>query len=170
MARPRLVVLPHLSSAELQGRYRRQRDAKEGRRWQVLWLVSSGHSAQEAADVVGFDVSWVRAIVRRYNAAGPGSVVDGHRPPPGGPPLRLTLAQQEALRAALAGEPPGGGLWGGPQVAAWMTRETGRRTCPQVGWVYLRRLGHTPQVPRPRHSQAAPPEEQAAFKQSSPPQ
>lgn len=168
MARPRLVVLPHLSGAELEERYRRRRDAKEGRRWQALWLVSAGYSAQEAAAAVGFDVSWVRAIVRRYNAHGPASVVDGHRTNPGGPPPRLTLAQQEALRAALAGEPPGGGLWSGPQVAAWMTRETGRSTCPQVGWVYLRRLGHTPQVPRPRHSQAAPAAEQAAFKQSSP--
>lgn len=167
MARQRLVVLPHLSSAELKARYRRQRDAKEGRRWQALWLASTGRSAQEAADAVGFDVSWVRAIIRRYNAQGPAGVVDGHRTRSGGPTPRLTPAQQAALRTALAGDPPGGGRWSGPQVAVWMTRETGRATCPQVGWVYLRRVGHTPQVPRPRHSQAAPPDEQAAFKQSS---
>lgn len=168
MARPGLVVLPHLSSAALKERYRRQRDAKEGRRWQALWLLSTGRSAREAADAVGFDVSWVRAIIRRYNAHGPASVVDGHRTRPGGPTPRLTAAQQDALRTALAGEPPGGGLWSGPRVAAWMTRETGRATCPQVGWTYLRRLGHTPQVPRPQHARAAPPEERAAFKQSSP--
>jgi transposase len=167
MARQRLVVRSHLSNAELKARYRQQRDAKEGRRWQALWLVSTGRSAQEAAAAVGFDVSWVRAIIRRSNAQGPASVVDGHRTNPGGPPLRLPPAQQEALRTALASEPPGGGLWSGPRVAAWMTMETGRPTCPQVGWVYLRRLGHTRQVPRPRHPAAAPPEDQAAFKPSS---
>jgi transposase len=168
MARPRLTLQPHLSSAALKERYRRQRDAKEGRRWHALWLVSTGRSAQEAAAAVGFDVSWVRAIIRRYNAAGPDGVVDGHRARPGGPAPRLTPAQQDALRAALAADPPHGGLWSGPQVAQWITTRTGRPTCPQVGWRYLRRLGHTPQVPRPQHTAAAPPEERAAFKQSWP--
>lgn len=168
MARQRLAVAPHLSSAELKARYRQQRDAKEGRRWQALWLVSTGQSAQEAANAVGFDVSWVRAIIRRYNVRGPMGVADGHQTRPGGRAMRLTSAQQAALRAALAGDPPAGGLWSGPQVAVWIARETGQPTCPQVGWVYLRRLGHSPQVPRPQQRQVAPADERAAFKQSSP--
>lgn len=168
MAQKRLTLAAHLRPDELKARYRRCRDAKEGRRWHALWRMSEGASAQEAAETVGFDVSWVRAIARRYNAAGPDSVADGHGARPGGPAARLTVPQQEELRAALAGEPPGGGLWSGAAVAAWMAERTGAKTWPQLGWVYLRRLGHTPQVPRPAHSQAAAPEERAAFKQSSP--
>jgi transposase len=168
MARARLALKPHLTGDELRARYRRQRDAKEGRRWHALWLVSRGYSAREAGEAVGLDASWVRAIIRRYNAEGPGGVVDGHRARPGGPVPRLDPGQQAALRAALAGDPPGGGLWSGPEVAAWIAAETGRPARPQLGWVYLRRLGHTPQVPRPEHARAAPPEERAAFKQSSP--
>ena len=166
MAQKRLTLAAHLRPDELKARYRGCRDAKEGRRWHALWRLSAGASAQEAADTVGFDVSWVRAIARRYNAGGPGSVADGHRARPGGPAPRLTAAQAEELRAALAGEPPGGGLWSGAKVAAWIAARTGVATWPQLGWVYLRRLGQTPQVPRPAHSQAATPEERAAFKQS----
>jgi len=150
MARARAVLAAHLTGEELRGRYRACRDAKEGRRWHALWLVRQGRSAAEAAALVGLAVSRVRQIVRRYNAEGPASVADGHRTNPGGPRPRLTAAQQAALRAALAAEPPDGGLWTGPQL----------------GWVYLRRLGQTPQVPRPRHARAATPEAQAAWQKN----
>ena len=168
MARARLVLAGHLTAAELRARYRGCRDAKEGRRWHALWLVAAGRGAAEAAALVGLDPSRVRQIVRRYNADGPGSVADGHRTHPGGPKTRLTAAQQAALRDALAGDPPGGGLWTGARVAAWIdaATEPDAPTWPQLGWVYLRRLGRTPQVPRPRHARAATAEEQAAWQKN----
>lgn len=168
MARARAALQPHLTTGELRARYRACREAKEGRRWQALWLVAQGHSAAEAAALVGLDASRVRQIVRRYNADGPASVADGHRANPGGPKARLTAAQRDALRAALAGDPPGGGLWTGAKVAAWIdaATEAGTPTWPQLGWVYLRRLGHTPQVPRPRHARAATPDTQAAWQKN----
>ena len=168
MARARAVLAAHLTGEELRGRYRACRDAKEGRRWHALWLVRQGRSAAEAAALVGLDASRVRQIVRRYNADGPASVADGHRTNPGGPRPRLTAAQQAALRAALAAEPPDGGLWSGPRVAAWIDATLARDTptWPQLGWVYLRRLGQTPQVPRPRHARAATPEAQAAWQKN----
>jgi transposase len=168
MARARAVLLPHLTTADVRGRYRACRDAKEGRRWHALWLVAAGRSAAEAAALVGLDASYVRRLIRRYNADGPASVADGHRVNPGGPTARLTAAQRDALRAALAGEPPEGGLWTGPRVAAWIDAATGPETptWPQLGWVYLRRLGQTPQVPRPRHARAASPEAQAAWQKN----
>lgn len=163
-----MALTPHLTGEELRARYRACRDAKEGRRWQALWLVSQGHSAAAAAALVGLDASYVRQIVRRYNADGPASVVDGHRANPGGPRPRLTAAQQDALRAALAGAPPGGGLWTGPRVAAWIdaTLTPDAPTWPQLGWVYLRRLGQTPQMPRPQHARAATPDEQVAWQKN----
>lgn len=168
MARARLVLAGHLTAGELRARYRACRDAKEGRRWHALWLVAAGRSAAEAGALVGLDASRVRQIVRRYNADGAASVADGHRANPGGPRARLTTAQQADLRAALAGEPPGGGLWTGAAVAAWIdaTLEPATPTWPQLGWVYLRRLGQTPQVPRPRHARAATPGEQAAWQKN----
>lgn len=168
MARARVALVPHLTAAELRGRYRACRDRKEGRRWHALWLVSGGRSAAEVAALVGLDASYVRRLVRRYNADGPASVADGHRANPGGPRTRLTAAQQAALRAALAGEPPGGGLWTGARVAAWIdaATEPDTPTWPQLGWVYLRRLGQTPQMPRPQHARAASPEAQAAWQKN----
>src|SRR5918911_725375 len=99
----------------------------------------------------------------RYRAAaGPGGGGNA-----GAKPL-LGAEDEAALRAALAEPPPDGGLWTGPKVAAWMAARLGREVWPQRGWDYLRRLGHSPQVPRPRHAKAASPEEQAAYKKSSP--
>src|SRR5947209_8665723 len=73
------------------------------------------------------------------------------------------------LRAALAEPPAGGGLWTGPKVATWMAARLGREVWPQRGWDYLEKLGHSAQRPRPRHAEAASPEEQAAHKKSRPP-
>ena len=166
LARARQVLAAHLPGAELRGRYRACRDAKEGRRWHARWLMAAGRSAAEAAALVGLDPSRVRQSVRRYNADGPASVADGHRTHPGGPRTRLTAAQQGALRAALAGAPPDGGLWTGPRVAAWIDAPLtpATPTWPQLGGVYLRRLGQTPQLPRV--AGAATPDEQAAWQKT----
>ncbi len=54
------------------------------------------------------------------------------------------------------------------RVAEWIGRRTGRSGVrAQRGWEYLRKLGHTPQVPRPSNADADP-DEQEAFKKSSP--
>ena len=73
-------------------------------------------------------------------------------------------AAGRAGRAARRRRAVDGGLWTGPKVAAWMATRLGRKVWPQRGWDYLRRLGHSPQVPRPRHAKAASPEEQAEYK------
>ena len=59
-------------------------------------------------------------------------------------------------------------MWSSRKVAEWIERRTARRGVrAQRGWEYLRKLGHTPQVPRPANADADP-EEQEAFKKSSP--
>jgi len=47
-----------------------------------------------------------------------------------------------------------------------MASHAGVATNPQRGVAYLRRLGRTPQVPRPCHVHAATAEEQAAFRKA----
>jgi transposase len=75
---------------------------------------------------------------------------------------------QARLRQALLEEaPPGGGMWCGPKVARWIERETGiDKVHNQRGWEYLRKVGYSPQVPRPSNAKGADSQEQEAFKKS----
>ena len=166
MAQARLQLQPHLTRAALRRRYRTCKEAKEARRWHALWLMSEGASTQEAAAVVGFASSWVRRCATRYNQFGAAGVRDGHGQRPGGGRRRLTAKQAEQLGHALEREPPGGGLWSGPKVAAWIAEKTTKRTHPQLGWVYLQRLGRSGQVPRRQHQSGATAKERQAFKKS----
>jgi transposase len=162
-----LAVAGHLSTEELGRRYRAARDRVERGHLQVVWLLAQGRSRGEVARVTGLSGVWVAEIVRRYDAAGPDGLGDRRRRNAGAKPL-LGAEDEAALRAALAEPPPDGGLWTGPKVAAWMAARLGREVRPQRGWDYLKKLGYSPQVPRPRHAKAASPEEQAAYKKSSP--
>lgn len=166
MAQAGIKLEPHLSSEELKERYRKCKNPKEARRWHALWLISEGASTAEAAKAVGFQSSWVRRFAGYYNSQGPEAILDGHKQNPGGGKKRLTDKQQEQLQKALEREPPGGGLWNGPKVAAWIEEKTGKKAHPQLGWVYLKHLAMSGQTPRRRHSNAATEKERKAFKKS----
>ena len=76
----------------------------------------------------------------------------------------LSAAQQEELRAALAGPAPDGAKrWRARDVADWMAGRLGRPVATQRGWDSLQRLKYIPQVPRPRHARADA-EQQDTFK------
>ena len=79
----------------------------------------------------------------------------------------LTAEQQEQLREALKQPPPDGGMWNSPKVGEWIERRTGKVLSrkKQSGWEYMRKLGNSPKVPRPRHKQANK-AEQEAFKKA----
>jgi transposase len=156
-------VADHLGVEELTARYRAARDPVERGRWQMIRLLVSGRSLREVADVTGYSARWVREVVRRYNAHGPEGLADRRHANPGAAPL-LDAEGRRARDAALAEPPPEGGRWTCAKVAARIARRTGRDEIPaQRGWVYLRRTGHSPQVPRPRHARAADAAAQAAF-------
>jgi transposase len=157
----------HLSPAELGQRYRAARSPVERSHLQIVWLLSQGRSEREVARVTGYGRRWVAEVMRRYNEGGPEGLGDRRRGNAGAEPL-LGAEGEAALRAALAAPPSDGGLWTGPKVAAWMATRLGRKVGPQRGRDYLKKLGYSAQVPRPRHAKAASPEEQAAYKKSSP--
>jgi transposase len=121
------------------------------------------------AEVTGYSTKWVREILRRYQERGVEGLGDRrHHNPGAAERALLDAAQREELREALKRPPPDGGLWSGPKVALWMAQKTARRRVrAQRGWDYLKKLGHTPQVPRPSHAEADP-EEQEDFKKSWP--
>ena len=160
--RPRLVG--HLSSGALHRRYRAAKCPIERVHYQIIWLVSRGESISGCAAAVGYSSRWVSKVLSRYNSEGTAGLGDKRRGNRGQEPL-LSPVEQEALRAALKREPPEGGLWNGPKVAAWIGRAVGRDDIPaRRGWVYLKRLGYTLHRPRPAHADRASAEDQAAFK------
>src|SRR3954466_12282742 len=161
MSAPGLAA--HLSPAELGQRYRAARSPVERSHLQIVWLLSRGRGEREVARVTGYGRRWVGEGARRYDEGGPDGLGDRRRGNAGARPL-LGAEDEAALRAALAEPPADGGLWTGPKVARWMAARLGREVWPQRGWDYLRKLGYSSQVPRPRHAQAASPEEQAEYK------
>ena len=160
----RLTLAEHLPVVDLEQRYRQATDPVARSQWQILWLLARGLPTEEVARVTGYSLPWIRTLAHRYNATGPAGVADRRHANPGAAPL-LSAAHQEDLRAALRAAAAGEGLWSGPQVAAWMADRLGHPVPPQRGWVWLRRLGFTPKVPRPRHAQADR-EAQIAFKKT----
>lgn len=162
----RIRVHEHLATEELQQRYRRSAHPAEKMHWQVLWLIAQGQPASDVAEATGYTTNWVRELVGRYNRGGPDAVLDRRRGHSGRHRL-LSDAQEQALREALDGDAPRGGLWSGPEVARWMSERLATYVAPQRGWDYLRKVGHTPQVPRPRHEDADP-EAQEAFQEGTP--
>jgi transposase len=76
----------------------------------------------------------------------------------------------EALQGAPPGAPPasvGSGMWSGPKVALWIAQRNGlEKVHVQRGFEYLRKVGMSPQVPRPANARADTSEKEA-FKKVS---
>ena len=163
MPRP-LYVAPHLSVEELARRYRQAHDPIARSHYQIVWLLSRGQSSAQVAAVTGYCREWVREVLRRYNRSGSEALGDQRHANPGQPPM-LDDALCESLSAALRGPAPDGGLWDSAKATTWINHHLGRPVGKVQGWRWLRRLGWTPQHPRPRHAKgdvAA----QAAFKKT----
>src|SRR5436305_10190838 len=166
---PRHVMIqPHLPTAELVRRYRGSHEPHERSWWQILWLLSRGQTARQVAQSTGYSPYWIGQLAKRYNSEGPDGMrnrarLTSHRQEP-----LLLVEQQDELRQALAGAPPGGtpsARWSGRLVALWMSERLGRPVAVQRGYDYLQRLRYSPQVPRQRHV-LADPVAQEAFKKS----
>lgn len=158
----RLSIEAHLPVEDLEQRYRRARDGVERSQWQIIWLLAGGATSQEVGEVTGYSLPWIRELAKRYNTWGADGIGDGRHHNAGHAPL-LRAEQQEELVRALEGPSPEGGRWSGPQVAIWIAAVVGHPVPAQRGWEYVRRLGFTPRVPRPRHAKADP-AAQEAFK------
>jgi transposase len=164
----RLKLRPHVAPEELERRYRKAKDPVERSHHQIVWLLSEGRTTKEVCEVTGYSPGWVRRIAHRYDERGLEGLGDRrHRNPGAASRALLTPAHQRELTEALQAPPEDGGMWNSRKVAEWIERRTGRRGVrAQRGWEYLRKLGHTPQVPRPSNA-GADPEEQEAFKKGS---
>ncbi len=111
---------PHLSVDELERRYRAAKEPNERSWWQILWLLSQGHTAVQIAAVTGYSAYWIGQIAKRYNTEGPAGMhnrrhTTSHRNPPTVPP-----ALQEELRQAVAAAAAHHEHWTGREAAAWI--------------------------------------------------
>ena len=154
----RLPVERHLTANQARAKYRACRHPVEKVRWHAVWLLLRADEPRTPAQVgelVGLSVITTRAVLHRWNADGPAGLTD--RRQGNGSKPRLTDAQRAELFAALKKRPPDGGLWTGPKVALYVRDRWGVAVWPQTGWRWLRDLGLTLQVPRPRHPRSASP-------------
>lgn len=162
------MLAQHLSLEELAARVRASDDVVERSHCQTIWLLAKGHTTAEVAEVTALSPRWINKLARRYEREGAAALGDQRRHNQGGKPL-LSAADLEALRERLQTPPEDGGLWTGPKVARWMAVRLGLvHVHAPRGWEALKKIGWSVQVPRPRNPKSATPEEQAAFKKSSP--
>jgi transposase len=147
----RVHLVEHLSAGEVYRLYREEKDPIRRTHLQIIWLLTSGRPAKFAAEMTGYSQRWISVLIGRYNEAGVEALGDQRRFNPGSPPL-LDADKLERLDRALDDPPPDGGLWTGWRVAQWICGLLGRLISPRRGRDYLRRLGFTRQVPRPRHA------------------
>jgi transposase len=140
----KVYLIEHLDADELYHRYREEQDPIKRTHLQILWLLTSGRPAKVAAEMTGYSQRWISVLVGRYNEAGVDGLGDLRRFNPGS---MLDAEQRERLDRALDDPPPDGGLWTGRAIDL-----LGRLVSPRRGLEYLRRLGFTRQVPRPRHA------------------
>ncbi len=156
-------------SSRLESLYRKASDPVLRTHLLMVWRMSLGDSIREVAEVVGYSQKWVREIARRYESEGVEGLGDRRHGNPGAKQRALLDEEGQArLRQALLEEaPPGGGMWSGPKVARWIEQKIGiEKVHAQRGWEYLRKVGHSSQVPRPSNAQGADSEEREAFKKS----
>lgn len=155
----------YLNSEELEERYRKAKDPVERSHYQIIWLISEGKTTSQVMEVTGYCREWIQQLARRYNTGGSEALGDRRHHNPGAKDRALlTDEHQRQLSAALAEPPSDGGMWNSRKVAEWIEARTGKKpVSKQRGWEYLRKLGHSPKVPRPRHNNADK-HEQEAFK------
>ena len=155
---------PHLSVDELERRYRTAKEPNERTWWQILWLLAQGHTATELSGVIGYRAYWIGQIAKRYNEEGPEGMQNRRHTRSYRPPPVLAPALQEELRGILAEAAARRAYWTGHDVATWMGERLGRPVSYRLGWSYLVRLKHRPQVPRPQHALADPEEQERCKK------
>ena len=167
---PKKIELhPHLSTEELENRYREAKDPVERSHYQIVWLIGEGKTTSEVMEVTGYSRTWIQRLSRRYNRGGPEALGDRRHQNPGARDRALLNPQRrEELFEALKEPPPDGGMWNSRKVAEWIEEKTGKRGVrAQRGWEYLKKLDRSLKVPRPRHRKADQ-KEQEAFKKVSP--
>jgi len=160
------TIKEHLSSVELEARYKTAADPIAKSHFHALWLLSSGYAIGEVAELLSFSTRWIRLLIHRYNEGGPEALGD-RRAGNGASPTILTPAALAALRERIRTPPDDGGLWSGPKIARWLAWFHGFQSVhDQRGWDALIAIDYSLQQPRPRHPETSGGEERETLKKS----
>lgn len=161
-----IALAPHLTTAELEAAARACVDADLRTRIEAIRLVSMGWDLTRVGEALDRTRGWVRELVKRFNEESLLGLED-RRQDNRGRELRLNDDDIAALKQALAGKAPDGGLWTGPKVRAWITERTGKPAGKRLGWRYLKRLNYSLQQPQTQHGSADIAAQEAFKKRSS---
>jgi transposase len=142
-----------ISAEELLVRYRQATQATERSHYQIIWLLATGKTPQQVAQVTGYTRIWIYQLVKRYNQFGTAGLGDKRHQNPGKEP-GLTDVQQAQLWQVMSEKAPDGGLWNGRKAADWLSELTGKRISRHRGWEYLKQMTFRLRIPRPEHGAA----------------
>ena len=122
------AIKSHLSTAELEHRYKTASEAIAKSHFHALWLLARGYSIDQVAGLLSFSTRWVRILIDRYNEGGPDRLGD-QRAHNGTEPKILTPEALAALQERLKSPPDDGGQWTGPKIARWLADFHGLSRC-----------------------------------------
>jgi transposase len=163
----RLTLASHLSTEELERRYKSAKSGIERGHYQIIWLLHLGKGTAEVSEVTGYSRAWIYEVVRSYNCQGPEALGDQRQHNQGNGQVLLDDETQALLYQALQEEPPEGGFWNGRKVADWLSERLGHPVHRQRGWEILKQMDFSLKVPRPEHQHAATEEEQRVWGKKS---
>jgi transposase len=165
------MVIPLRSdfdASQLRAVARKTKSAPQARRLLALAAIYEGTSRTEAARIGGVTLQIVRDWVLKFNAQGPGGLIDC-KPP--GQPSRLTDAHRSALAAMIESGPlpavHGVVRWRLVDLIQWLWDEHRVPISKQTLSREVRALGYRKLSARPRHH-ARSDATVAAFKKISP--
>src|SRR3984957_2891498 len=151
MRKPIPLRLDH-DAAGLRGLARASEDADQVRRLLALALIYDGGSRTQAAAAGGGTLQGVRGWVLRFNARGPGGLIDRKAP---GQPSRLNDEQRAALAAMVENGPipavHGVIRWRIIHLCQWIWEEYKISVSKQTLSRELRAIGYRKLSARPRH-------------------
>jgi transposase len=136
-------------AAGLYARYRQERRPDVRPRLHGLWLVRTGKTTREAAEVLGVDERTVQRWLAWYRAGGL-APLEGRQAGSQGAPSFLTPDQ----KAALAEEVATGRFRTAAEIRTWVEERWGVAYTEGGMYALLKRLRCAPKVPRPIHEKA----------------
>jgi transposase len=141
-------------SAELEERYRQEKDARNKVRLLAMRMGASGaHASQDIADICGVSRATFFEWAKSFREGGFDALLEREKPGPKGMKLRgVPEAVVKELRAGVES-----GRWPTAEAARiWLQKERGIKRPYVTVWSWLKKLGGVLRVPRPRHPENDP--------------
>src|SRR3712207_491279 len=104
----RLHLEEHLSSEELEYRYRKAKDLVLRTHLLIVWQLSLGKTTREVSEATGYSPEWIREISLRYNKDGVEGLGDRRHqnPDPSGSRRRTRPSSPDTMSRHPSGRKP----------------------------------------------------------------